>query len=119
MRILILISCLLNFCLQAQEMGPRKSWQMIGSVLKVSEQEDTLLFNKGYEDGVARGDHAWFWTHDQKGFRAECIQISESRSIWQIYRIETEGLLKADTAFLARQATKPIFVPSPEESDRL
>lgn len=119
MRIIVLLLFIHSLSTFAQEMGPRKSWQMIGSVLKVSEQQDTLLFNKGYEDGVAKGDHAWFWTHEQKGFRAECIQISESRSIWQIYRIETEGLLKIDTAFLVRQATKPIFVPSPEESDRL
>lgn len=119
MRLIILLLFFNSIAVFAQQVGPRKSWQMIGSVLKVSEFKDTLLFNKGYEDGLAKGDHAWFWTHDQKGFRAECIQISESRSIWHIYRTQTEGLLKEDTAFLARQATKPIFVPSPEESDRL
>lgn len=119
MRILIILSSLYFSSIFAQEMGPRKSWQMIGSVLKTSKENDIILFNKGYEDGVARGDHAWFWTHDTKGFRGECIQISESRSIWQIYRIENDGLIEVDTAFLARQATKPIFVPSPEESDRL
>tara|TARA_R110000868_G_scaffold164359_11_gene396896 strand:+ start:1831 stop:2145 length:315 start_codon:yes stop_codon:yes gene_type:complete len=103
----------------AQQVGPRKPWQMVGSVLKVSEQKDVLLFNKGYEDGVAEGDHAWFWSHDSKGFRAECLKVSESRSVWQLYRVEDEELIKTDIALLARQSTSPIFVPSPEDSDRL
>ena len=104
---------------QAETMGPRASWSMIGQILKVSENKDVILFNKGHEDGMAKGDHAWFWSHKDKGFRAECIDISESRSIWQIYRVEVEDLIQPQLALRARQATKPIYVPSPDTDDQL
>lgn len=118
MRYLILF-LILNSYVFAETMGPRKQWSVIGSVLRVSQDNDVILFNKGHEDGLAEGDHAWFWTHEEKGFRAECIKISESRSIWQIYRSEKLEILKPQVALRARQATKPIFVSSPEDSDQL
>lgn len=114
--ILFLILCTTAF---AETVGPRKPWNLIGSVMNVSESKDVMLFNKGHEDGLAEGDHAWFWSHKEKGFRGECLKVSESRSIWQIYRVETEGILQKDVALKARQATKPIFVSSPEDSDQL
>ncbi|MBH46750.1 MAG: hypothetical protein CME71_01125 [Halobacteriovorax sp.] len=118
MRLFILLF-FISTTLSGQEVGPRKPWQMIGSVLNIAQEKDVLLFNKGFEDGLAEGDHAWFWSHNSKGFRAVCLKVSESRSLWQPYRVEDESLLKTDIALLARQATSPIFVPSPEDSDRL
>lgn len=119
MRILLIIFITLVSSAFAEEVGPRKPWQMIGSVLNISQEQKVILFNKGHEDGVAEGDHAWFWSHNKKGFKAECLRVSESRSVWQLYRLENEEILAPNVALLARQATKPLFVPSPEDSDRL
>lgn len=120
MRYLIfLLAIFLVLPTLAVEVGPRQKWSMIGSVLKLSEDKEIMLFNKGFEDGIVEGDHAWFWSHEKKGFRAECLKTSESRSIWQIYRIENEDLVKSDIALRVRQATKPIYVTSPEDSDQL
>lgn len=118
MRIALFI-LLFSFQVLGETMGPREQWSLIGSVLNISEDKEVILFNKGHEDGLAEGDHAWFWTHKDKGFRAECIKVSESRSIWQIYRTENSEVLQPNVALRARQATKPIFVPSPEDSSTL
>lgn len=119
MRVFLITLLLFFGRAHADEVGPRPKWSLIGSVMKLSEDNQIMLFNKGFEDGIVEGDHAWFWSHKEKGFRAECMKASESRSIWQIYRTEQAELIKSGIALRARQATKPIYVSSPEDSDQL
>ena len=78
-------------------------------LMKFSKDKKVFLLNKGREDGLTDKQHATFHTHKKKVFRAEVLKISPSRSIWQIYRVYDESVLREDYALEVRRAS-PIIL---------
>jgi len=76
-------------------------------ILKLSHSTDTVLTNRGIEDGVAVGDHAkWFITVGVVA-RAVVIKASPTRSVWSVYKKIDKSYIKEDMV-LNLKITPPV-----------
>ncbi|MBF0205268.1 MAG: hypothetical protein HQK53_00110 [Oligoflexia bacterium] len=67
-------------------------------ILKLSESKQTVLINRGIEDGLVAGDHARFFLTSGVVARAVLIKASPTRSVWSIYRVVNDQELTVDKA---------------------
>ena len=82
-----------------------KTQHIRARLMKLSTDKKVFLLNKGKEDGLVEKGHATFHTHEKKVFRAEILQLSPSRSIWQIYKLEDGSVLVENYALEVRSAS--------------
>ena len=78
---------------------------MKGRLIGFSEDKKIFLLNRGKEDGVEEGMHATFHTTEKKIFRAEVLRLSPARSIWQIYRLYDESILRENYVLEVKKAS--------------
>ena len=78
---------------------------MRARIIKMSDDKQIILLNKGSEDGFKEKHTATFHTHNKKVFRAEVIKLSPLRSVWQIYRFYDRDFIKPDYALEVRSAS--------------
>ncbi len=68
--------------------------KLTSRILKVSTSKQTILINRGLEDGLVVGDHAKFFLTTGVVARGVVVKASPSRSIWSVYRkIEPQRIM--------------------------
>ncbi|PIP89786.1 MAG: hypothetical protein COW01_07880 [Bdellovibrionales bacterium CG12_big_fil_rev_8_21_14_0_65_38_15] len=65
-------------------------------LLRLSVSRKTVLLNRGLEDGLVVGDHAKFYLTTGVVARGVVQKVSPTRSIWSVYRIVDNDVLRAD-----------------------
>lgn len=82
-------------------------------ILKTSESGKTILINRGFEDGLVKGDHAKFFLSVGVVARGVLLKGSPTRSVWSIYRLVNKGYIRDDQV-MNLKITAPVKVTKDE-----
>lgn len=86
-------------------------------LLRLSESKQTILINRGLEDGLVVDMHAKFFLPTGVVARGKVVKASPSRSIWSMYRIIEEEQLVEDRVLNAKISTPMMLTDDPGKRD--